>query len=122
MPEGFKAQREGQATILQKANEVFYNPAQVRRYSRAQPSASMQSACSALAPPLARRPDGAHSRWRGATPRRRPALKLMLQWSLHSCTILQVMSKLLLCVASLQVINRDLSIAVLKVIYLDEIS
>lgn len=29
IPEGYAAQSEGQATILQKGNEVFYNPAQV---------------------------------------------------------------------------------------------
>jgi hypothetical protein len=32
VPEGFKAQTEGQATILQQGNEVFYNPAQVRAW------------------------------------------------------------------------------------------
>ena len=29
MPEGYTLQKEGQATILQHGNDVFYNPAQV---------------------------------------------------------------------------------------------
>jgi hypothetical protein len=30
IPEGYTVQREGEAKILQKHNETFYNPAQVR--------------------------------------------------------------------------------------------
>lgn len=49
MPEGYASLTEGQATILQQGNEVFYNPAQVQlRASCAWPAAAacqQQSHC-----------------------------------------------------------------------------
>ena len=54
MPEGYKVLKEGQARILQKGNDVFYNEAQVTRaiiHCLSTPPHTPESAMAAPAPP-----------------------------------------------------------------------
>jgi hypothetical protein len=47
VPEGYTTISEGSAKILQRGNEVFYNPVQVRRGSEGNTQAAARAAASA---------------------------------------------------------------------------